>query len=55
MIARFSLLALMLLSLCGCYHTGPDDDLRAVPVTNNPNVVPNHGVEGRWQFSALRP
>lgn len=26
---------------CGCYEAGPDEDLRGVPVTNNPNLIPN--------------
>lgn len=35
---------LALFSLAGCFQTyNPDDDLRTVPVTNNPNVVPNYG------------
>jgi len=30
--------------LSGCFQSfGDEDDLRAVPVTNNPNVVPNYG------------
>lgn len=34
----------LLLGLAGCFHTyNEDDDLRTVPVTNNPYVVPNHG------------
>ena len=38
--ALFALLA----SCCmGCFQTTSDDaDLRTVPVTNNPYVVPNH-------------
>ncbi|MCB1106638.1 MAG: hypothetical protein KDK76_00910 [Chlamydiia bacterium] len=30
----------------GCYQAGSngDDDLRAVPVTNNPNIVPDRGM-----------
>lgn len=32
---------LMLMSCCQIYDEG--DDLRTVPVTNNPHVVPNHG------------
>ena len=33
-----------LLALAGCFQTYNDDeDLRTVPITNNPNVVPNHG------------
>ena len=33
---------LMGLSSCVSAHSD-DDDLRAVPVTNNPHVVPNYG------------
>ena len=29
----------LVLLMVGCYHTD-DDDLRAVPVTNNPNITP---------------
>ncbi len=30
--------------LSGCFQAYDDgDDLRTVPVTNNPNVVPNYG------------
>ena len=37
-----ALLALFVLS--GCYsNLSDEDDLRTVPVTNNPYVVPNHG------------
>lgn len=33
-----------LIFLAGCFQTyDPDGELRTVPVTNNPNVVPNHG------------
>lgn len=32
------------LLLTGCFQTyNEDDDLRTIPVTNNPHVVPNHG------------
>ncbi len=35
---------LSLLVLTSCFQTyGDDDDLRTVPVTNNPHVVPNYG------------
>jgi hypothetical protein len=35
---------LILLALTGCFQAyNPDDDLRTVPVTNNPNVVPSYG------------
>ncbi len=45
------LFCFILLTLCfglsSCVQTysggDDDDDLRTVPVTNNPNVVPNHG------------
>lgn len=38
------LIFLSLLFLAGCFQTmNPDDDLRTVPVTNNPHVVPNYG------------
>ncbi len=39
---RFFFLTLLILT--GCFQTyNPDDDLRTVPVTNNPYVVPSHG------------
>lgn len=31
---------LSLIGLAGCYQIHSDDDLRDVPVTNNPNLVP---------------
>lgn len=35
---------LTLFGLAGCFQTyNEDDDLRAVPVTNNPHIVPTHG------------
>jgi len=38
------LILLVLLACAGCFQTSGDDgDLRTVPVTNNPYVVPNHG------------
>lgn len=38
------LVILALLACAGCFQTsGDDDDLRTVPVTNNPYIVPNHG------------
>jgi hypothetical protein len=38
------ILFLALLACAGCFQTTSDDnDLRTVPVTNNPHVVPNHG------------
>jgi hypothetical protein len=37
-------LFLSLLTCVGCFQTSDDgSDLRTVPVTNNPYVVPNHG------------
>ncbi len=37
-------LILSLLLLAGCFQAyDSDDDLRTVPVTNNPNIVPSHG------------
>jgi hypothetical protein len=39
---RWIVLALGMLA--GCFQTFNDDDeLHAVPVTNNPHIVPNHG------------
>lgn len=39
---RIFLLALV--AAAGCFQTSnSDDDLRTVPVTNNPHVVPSHG------------
>jgi len=40
-IAFFSFLVLAAIGLVGCYQIHSDDDLRTVPVTNNPNVVPS--------------
>lgn len=37
------LLTLAGVSLAGCYQVHSDDDLRTVPVTNNPNIVPGQG------------
>lgn len=40
------LAVLMLLGaagLSGCYQVHSDDDLRTIPVTNNPNIVPSQG------------
>lgn len=38
-------IALMLIGLLffvvGCYQTHEDDGLRAMPVTNNPNITPH--------------
>jgi hypothetical protein len=42
-IALVSLLLLFVACLAGCYQIHSDDDLRTVPVTNNPNIVPSRG------------
>ena len=39
----FALFLLAALSLYGCYQVHSDDDLRTIPVTNNPNIIPNQG------------
>lgn len=31
----------LLAGLCGCYQMESQDDLRTVPVTNNPRLVPS--------------
>lgn len=31
------------LGMTSCYQIHSDDDLRTVPVTNNPNIVPQQG------------
>lgn len=41
----------VLLGLSSCYQVHSDDDLRSVPVTNNPNIVP--GLEGMNRFIAM--
>jgi hypothetical protein len=38
LLSVFFLLALV--SLSGCYQIHSDDDLRTIPVTNNPQIVP---------------
>ncbi len=38
----FSVL-LATVGLTGCYQVHSDDDLRTIPVTNNPNIVPQQG------------
>jgi len=41
----FCLLGFVLLvTLAGCYQVHSDDDLRTIPVTNNPNIVPSQGM-----------
>ncbi len=47
------LLGIVLLGLSSCYQMSSDDDLRGVPVTNNPNVVPTRNVMS--QFTAMQP
>ncbi len=42
-VALFSLFLIVAASLAGCYQMHSDDDLRTVPVTNNPNIVPSRG------------
>lgn len=34
----------------GCYQVHSDDDLRSVPVTNNPNIVPSSNDGGMGRF-----
>lgn len=35
---------LLLVALSGCFQAYNDeDDLRTVPVTNNPHIIPGHG------------
>jgi hypothetical protein len=42
MIKNIAFLSLLILS--GCYSmSSEEDDLRTVPITNNPYVIPNHG------------
>jgi hypothetical protein len=41
----------ILLATSGCYQMHSDDDLRSVPVTNNPNIVP--GLDGMNRFIAM--
>ena len=38
-----ALLIVVAATLSGCYQIHSDDDLRTVPVTNNPNIVPSQG------------
>ena len=40
-VMRLTLMLLgLLLLVVGCYQTHEDGDLRAMPVTNNPNLTP---------------
>ncbi len=34
----------------GCYQAHSDDDLRTVPVTNNPHIVPSAGLSSLSAF-----
>lgn len=43
MFKKFTILTLLLLSSCYSMSSDDEDDLRTVPVTNNPYVIPNHG------------
>ncbi len=46
MMTRYLLVFSILLAaagLSGCYQMHSDDDLRTIPVTNNPNIVPQQG------------
>jgi hypothetical protein len=36
-------IVLSLALLASCFQTYNDEELHAVPVTNNPHIVPNHG------------
>ncbi len=49
MLNRTASLSLLIAVLCGvtsCYQIHSDDDLRTIPVTNNPNVVPKSISQG---------
>ncbi len=37
------ILLFSLTALVGCYQIHSDDDLRTIPATNNPNIVPQSG------------
>ncbi|MCX6988874.1 MAG: hypothetical protein NTZ52_05165 [Chlamydiae bacterium] len=37
-------------ALSGCYQAHSDDDLRTVPVTNNPHIVPSSGLSNLSAF-----
>lgn len=47
MLLKKGMLLLILIAagvtLSGCYQIHSDDDLRTVPITNNPNIVPQNG------------
>jgi len=41
------LILLSLIALAGCFQAyNEDDDLRTIPITNNPYVVPSSGGSG---------
>ena len=40
---KYFLLLTLFLLLQGCYKTSDEDDLRTVPVTNNPNYIIDSG------------
>ncbi len=39
----FAILSLILLTGCVQIYDPEDNNLRTVPVTNNPHIVPDHG------------
>ena len=39
-VSVFFLGAAILCVAAGCYQMHSDDDLRTIPVTNNPNIIP---------------
>lgn len=50
----FSLISLAMLS--GCFQGyNEDDDLRTVPITNNPTIIPNYGSSAIPGFSLQPP
>ena len=48
---RLLYLIFAVLFLSGCYQMHCDEDLRTVPVTNNPTIVPNRG--GSFPFPSM--
>lgn len=40
-----------IICLSGCYKIHGDEDLRVVPVTNNPTIIPNRG--GSFPFPSM--
>ena len=40
---KYLIVLFCLTSVIGCYQIGAEDDLRTVPVTNNPTLVPDSG------------